>query len=131
MVYKQFPGIRGERQGGVLDGFELVFGEFSVNFPDEILIKINRKFHYSNTLNRSAGVIIFVGVGRSWWWFLWSWCWFGDPGGGFLNLSSSSGSPLLPLALRPPTGPPKPPAGPPKPPPKPPPGTSPPYHSRG
>ena len=28
-----------------------------------------------NTLDRSAGVIIFVG-GRSWWWFLWSWCWF-------------------------------------------------------
>ena len=35
MVYKQFPGIRGELQGGVLEGFDLFFGEFSVKFPDE------------------------------------------------------------------------------------------------
>ena len=25
VVYKQFPGIRGELQGGVLDGFDLTF----------------------------------------------------------------------------------------------------------
>ena len=35
VVYKQFPGIRGELQGGVLDGFDQVFGEFSVKLPDE------------------------------------------------------------------------------------------------
>ena len=32
MVCKQFPGIRRELQGGVLDGFDLLFGEFSDNF---------------------------------------------------------------------------------------------------
>ena len=37
--YKQFPGIRGELQGGVLDGFDLFFGKFSVNFPDEFSVK--------------------------------------------------------------------------------------------
>ena len=26
VVYKQFPGIRGELQGGVLEGFDLFFG---------------------------------------------------------------------------------------------------------
>ena len=36
MVYKQFPGIRGELQGGVLEGFDLIFGEFSDIFSDEI-----------------------------------------------------------------------------------------------
>ena len=35
VAYKQFPGIRGELQGGVLEGFDLFFGGFSVNFPDE------------------------------------------------------------------------------------------------
>ena len=39
MVYKQFPGIRGELQGGVLDGFDLFFGELSVNFPDEFSVE--------------------------------------------------------------------------------------------
>ena len=39
MVYKQFPGIRGELQGGVLDGFEMIFGLFSVKFAHEISVK--------------------------------------------------------------------------------------------
>ena len=39
MVYKQFPGIRGELQGGVLEGFDLFFEEFSVTFPDEVLVE--------------------------------------------------------------------------------------------
>ena len=37
---------------------------------------------------------------------------FGGPGGTFLNLSSSSGLPLLLLPPKPPPGPPKPPPGP-------------------
>ena len=43
VVYKQFPGIRGELQGGVLEGFDLIFGKFSVNFPDEFSTKFLRK----------------------------------------------------------------------------------------
>ena len=39
VLYKQFPGIRGELQGGVLEGFDLFFGEFSVNFPDEFSVE--------------------------------------------------------------------------------------------
>ena len=39
MLCKQIPGIRGERQGGVLEGFDLFFGEFSVKFPDECSVK--------------------------------------------------------------------------------------------
>ena len=39
VVYKQFPGIRGELQGGVLEGFDLFFWQFSVNFPDEFSVK--------------------------------------------------------------------------------------------
>ena len=39
MIYKQFPGIRGELQGGVLDGFDLFFGLLSINFPDDFSIK--------------------------------------------------------------------------------------------
>ena len=46
VVYKQFPGIRGELQGGVLDGFDLFFGEFSVNFPDEFSVENPRKSPY-------------------------------------------------------------------------------------
>ena len=38
VVYKQFPGIRGELQGGVLDGFDMFFWKFSVNFPDEFSV---------------------------------------------------------------------------------------------
>ena len=40
---------------------------------------------------------------------------FGGPEGGFLNLSSSSGLPLLLLPFKPPPGPPKPALGLPKP----------------
>ena len=39
MVYKQFPGIRGELQGGVLEGFGFIFGEFSDKFPDEFSVE--------------------------------------------------------------------------------------------
>lgn len=39
MVCKQFPGIPGELQGDVLDGFYLIFGEFSVNFPEEFSVE--------------------------------------------------------------------------------------------
>ena len=39
MVYKQFPGIRGELQEGVLEGFGLFWGKFSVNFPDNISVE--------------------------------------------------------------------------------------------
>ena len=46
VVYKQFPGIPGELQGGVLEGFDLFFGEFSDNFPDESSIEIPRKLSY-------------------------------------------------------------------------------------
>ena len=46
VVFKQFPGIRGERQGGVLEGFDLFFEELSDNFPDEVSIEIPRKILY-------------------------------------------------------------------------------------
>ena len=39
MVYKQFPGIRGELQGGVLEGFDFFFGEFSIHFPDKFSVE--------------------------------------------------------------------------------------------
>ena len=46
VVYKQFPGIRGELQGGVLEGFDLFFGEFSDNFPDDFSVENPRKSPY-------------------------------------------------------------------------------------
>ena len=46
VVYKQFPGIRGELQGGVLDGFDLFFEEFSINFPDEFSVETPTKLPY-------------------------------------------------------------------------------------
>ena len=39
MVYKQFPSIRGELQGGVLEGLEVIFAEFSDKFSDEFSVK--------------------------------------------------------------------------------------------
>ena len=39
MVYKQFPGIRGELQGGVLESFYLFFKKFSIKFPDDLLLE--------------------------------------------------------------------------------------------
>ena len=50
MVDKRFSAIRGELQGGVLDGFDLFFGELSVNFPDEFSIEIHRQLPYAQTL---------------------------------------------------------------------------------
>ena len=46
VVYKQFPGVRGELQGGVLEGFEFIFWKFSVNFLDEISVETLRKLLY-------------------------------------------------------------------------------------
>ena len=43
MVYKQFPSIRGELQGGVLEGFDLIFKKFSVKFPDDFSDKNRQK----------------------------------------------------------------------------------------
>ena len=39
VVYKQFLGHRGEPQGDVLQGFEMFFKEFSVNFRTETRTK--------------------------------------------------------------------------------------------
>ena len=38
-VYKQFPGIQGELQGGFLGGFEVFFYQFSFKFPTENSLK--------------------------------------------------------------------------------------------
>ena len=46
VVYKQFRGIRGELQGGVLEGFDLFFEEFSDKFPDEFSFKTLRNLFY-------------------------------------------------------------------------------------
>ena len=35
VVYKQFPGSRGELQGGFSGCFNLFIGQFSFNFPNE------------------------------------------------------------------------------------------------
>ncbi len=43
LVYRQFPGLRGKPQGGFLDGLDLFFGQFSVNFPDKVSVKNRQK----------------------------------------------------------------------------------------
>ena len=60
MVYKQFPGIRGELQGGVLDGFDLIFGELSVNFQDEFSTKISGKSPLASFKCLYAQILILV-----------------------------------------------------------------------
>ena len=43
LVYLLLPGTRETLQGGFLEGFEVISGQFSVNFPVEISGKNPRK----------------------------------------------------------------------------------------
>ena len=48
LAYKQFPGIRGELQGGIWEVFSLFFGHISINFPDKFSInKCKKSTFYS------------------------------------------------------------------------------------
>ena len=46
LAYKQVPGIRGELQGGVWEVFNLLFEEFSLNFPVKFSIEIREQSPY-------------------------------------------------------------------------------------
>ena len=59
VVYKQFPGIRGELQGGVLEGFDLCFGKLFGQFSGRFVgrKRVSRKWSYVGLRNHRISMI--------------------------------------------------------------------------